>query len=54
MGCGSHIPQVMDAIPDNDWCTCTPKTNVNGKEYPPKMGQGTKTESAKVGIGYEE
>lgn len=45
---------VMDAISENDWCSCTPRTLVDGKEYPPKMGEGTKTESAKVGIAYEE
>ncbi len=47
-----HIPGVMDSIPENDWCTCTPKKVVDGKEYPPKKGTGEA--SAKVGIGYEE
>ncbi|KAL1969177.1 hypothetical protein VTN77DRAFT_431 [Rasamsonia byssochlamydoides] len=35
-GCGLHIPMVMDAIPEADWCTCTPRVQVEGKEYPPK------------------
>ena len=43
---------VMDAISEEDRCSCTPKTMVNGKEYPPKMGEGVKADSAKVGIAY--
>ncbi|OTB03098.1 hypothetical protein M426DRAFT_12920 [Hypoxylon sp. CI-4A] len=35
-GCGSHIPSVLDQIPQQEWCTCAPKVEVNGKEYPPK------------------
>jgi hypothetical protein len=35
-GCGSHIPSVMDQVPESDRCTCTPKVNADGKEYPPK------------------
>jgi len=38
-GCGSHIPSVMDSIPETDRCTCTPTTTVNGKEYPPKAAK---------------
>lgn len=26
---------VMDSIPDEERCTCTPKFDVGGKEYPP-------------------
>jgi len=54
VGCGQHIPMVMDSISESDWCTCSPKTVVDGKEYPPKMGQGKRSEAAKVGIGYED
>ncbi|KAI0009110.1 peptidase [Xylariaceae sp. FL0662B] len=35
-GCGNHIPAVLDNIPTEEWCTCEPKVEVNGKEYPPK------------------
>ncbi|KAF1983569.1 hypothetical protein K402DRAFT_338176 [Aulographum hederae CBS 113979] len=35
-GCGSHIPSVMDAVPEAERCVCEPKTTVGGKEYPPK------------------
>lgn len=54
MGCGKHIPMVMDSISESDWCPCDPRTVVDGKEYPPKMGEGKKNDAAKVGIGYEE
>lgn len=29
---------VMDTYPPDQWCTCTPKTEVDGTEYPP-MGK---------------
>ncbi|PKY01087.1 hypothetical protein P168DRAFT_292972 [Aspergillus campestris IBT 28561] len=35
-GCGNHIPTVMDSIPSEEWCTCAPKVEREGKEYPPK------------------
>lgn len=30
----------MNGVPESDWCTCEPKVEVGGKEYPPaaKMG----------------
>ncbi|KAK5664249.1 hypothetical protein OQA88_466 [Cercophora sp. LCS_1] len=34
-GCGSHIPTVFANVPEDQWCTCEPKTEVNGKKYPP-------------------
>ncbi|KAI5460004.1 cytochrome P450 [Mariannaea sp. PMI_226] len=34
-GCGSHVPQALAGIPENKWCTCNPRTKINGKEYPP-------------------
>ncbi|KAH6890357.1 hypothetical protein B0T10DRAFT_560872 [Thelonectria olida] len=34
-GCGSHIPQALAGVPENQWCTCGPRTKVDGKEYPP-------------------
>ncbi|KAE8371479.1 hypothetical protein BDV26DRAFT_276038 [Aspergillus bertholletiae] len=35
-GCGAHIPAVLDAVPETERCTCTPKVERDGKEYPPK------------------
>ncbi|KAH1405384.1 hypothetical protein KXX22_001555 [Aspergillus fumigatus] len=29
-GCGSHIPSVMDPVPESDRCTCSPKVNADG------------------------
>jgi len=46
-GCGQHIPGVMDALPESEWCTCGPKKVVDGKEYPPKQGEGS------VQVGYD-
>ncbi|CAI6095665.1 unnamed protein product [Clonostachys chloroleuca] len=34
-GCGSHVPMVMDTIPEEERCTCEPKVEKGGKEYPP-------------------
>ncbi|KAH6978528.1 hypothetical protein EDB82DRAFT_505147 [Fusarium venenatum] len=34
-GCGSHIPSVMDTVPDADRCACEPKVEVGGVSYPP-------------------
>jgi hypothetical protein len=31
---------VMDPVPQSEWCTCNPKTTIDGKEYPPKNGEG--------------
>ena len=41
-GCGSHIPSVFANVPEDEWCTCEPKTEVDGKRYPPqaKMSLG--------------
>ncbi|XMA20713.1 hypothetical protein WAI453_013504 [Rhynchosporium graminicola] len=35
-GCGKHIPSVMDRISDEERCTCEPKVDFEGKQYPPK------------------
>ncbi|KAK4189063.1 hypothetical protein QBC35DRAFT_381259 [Podospora australis] len=35
MGCGNHIPRVMDSIPKENWCTCEPKVEKEGHQYPP-------------------
>ncbi|KAI5862725.1 hypothetical protein GGS23DRAFT_597506 [Durotheca rogersii] len=35
-GCGSHIGSVLDSVPADQWCTCEPKVDVNGTQYPPK------------------
>lgn len=42
-GCGNHIPSVMDSISEDERCTCGPKRNVDGKEYPPKAGEAAKS-----------
>ncbi|KAK4197171.1 hypothetical protein QBC40DRAFT_181740 [Triangularia verruculosa] len=28
-GCGHHIPNIMDNIPREEWCTCTPRVKVS-------------------------
>ncbi|ORY62270.1 uncharacterized protein BCR38DRAFT_486543 [Pseudomassariella vexata] len=38
-GCGKHIPSVLDQLPVENWCTCEPKFEVDGKKYPPKVKQ---------------
>ncbi|KAL8837231.1 MAG: hypothetical protein Q9170_002604 [Blastenia crenularia] len=35
-GCGGHVPQVMDSLPKDSWCTCDPKIEREGKMYPPQ------------------
>ncbi|ORY07514.1 hypothetical protein BCR34DRAFT_489429 [Clohesyomyces aquaticus] len=35
-GCGNHVPSVMDSVPHEKWCTCEPKVEKGGKEFPPK------------------
>lgn len=30
-----HVPTVMDKLPKEDWCTCEPKVEKEGREYPP-------------------
>lgn len=34
-GCGQHIPQALAGVPEDQWCTCQPRTKIEGKEYPP-------------------
>ncbi|KAL7936250.1 hypothetical protein V8C35DRAFT_278463 [Trichoderma chlorosporum] len=34
-GCGKHIPGVLDSVAENDRCTCEPKVERDGKQYPP-------------------
>ncbi len=31
----------MDPLPPADRCTCSPRVVRGGKEYPPKMGEGS-------------
>lgn len=35
MGCGSHIPSVLDSVPESQWCSCGPQVEKGGKMYPP-------------------
>ncbi|KAH8890919.1 hypothetical protein GQ53DRAFT_824152 [Thozetella sp. PMI_491] len=52
-GCGMHIPSAMAGVPEDQWCTCEPKKDVNGKAYPPAaksflqriLGDGNKKEA---------
>lgn len=34
-GCGSHIPSALAGVPEDQWCTCSPRVTVGGKAYPP-------------------
>nr|POE93540.1 hypothetical protein CFP56_19552 [Quercus suber] len=34
-GCGMHVPTVMDSIAASERCSCSPKVEREGKEYPP-------------------
>jgi hypothetical protein len=34
-GCGSHIPSVLDSVPENQRCGCGPQIERSGKMYPP-------------------
>jgi hypothetical protein len=40
---------VMDPFPEAEWCTCDPKTTVNGKEYPPNNGKGKASSTGDYG-----
>ncbi|KAI5797930.1 hypothetical protein DFH27DRAFT_560947 [Peziza echinospora] len=33
IGCGLHVPSVMDPVPKEDWCTCPKPEN---STYPPQ------------------
>ncbi len=30
------VPAVMDKYDQSEWCTCLPKVEKDGKEYPPR------------------
>jgi hypothetical protein len=38
-GCGEHIGSVLDNVAADQWCTCEPKVEKNGKTYPPKAAK---------------
>ncbi|KAF2477819.1 uncharacterized protein BDR25DRAFT_206365 [Lindgomyces ingoldianus] len=40
-GCGNHVPSVMKSIPTEQWCTCEPKVEKDGTQYPPKGAMGS-------------
>ena len=48
-GCGRHISSIMDFVPQSDWCTCNPRRTFNGKEYPPKNGEGKASRTGDYG-----
>ncbi|KAF3769678.1 hypothetical protein M406DRAFT_247507 [Cryphonectria parasitica EP155] len=33
-GCGRHIPSAMSGVPEEEWCTCEPRVELEGKSYP--------------------
>lgn len=35
-GCGNHVASVFANVPEDDWCTCEPKVEKDGKQYPPQ------------------
>ncbi|GAB7360842.1 hypothetical protein MBLNU230_g0828t1 [Neophaeotheca triangularis] len=37
-GCGAHVPQVLDAVPEPERCDCEPRVEKSGKQYPPMGG----------------
>ncbi|KIN04685.1 hypothetical protein OIDMADRAFT_96282, partial [Oidiodendron maius Zn] len=34
-GCGNHVQNVMDNVAKDQWCSCTPQVEKEGKKYPP-------------------
>ncbi|EGV65544.1 hypothetical protein CANTEDRAFT_113152 [Yamadazyma tenuis ATCC 10573] len=40
IGCGLHIPGVMDHTPKTSWCTCDHSDESSDLSYPPKAGTG--------------
>ncbi|KAK3942995.1 hypothetical protein QBC46DRAFT_378667 [Diplogelasinospora grovesii] len=36
-GCGNHVASVFASVPEDKWCTCEPRTEINGKSYPPQV-----------------
>ena len=34
-GCGKHVAGVMDNTPKEQWCTCAPRVEQQGTQYPP-------------------
>ncbi|PKS06523.1 hypothetical protein jhhlp_007271 [Lomentospora prolificans] len=40
-GCGNHIPAVMDSVDKAEWCSCEPRVERGGQEYPPMAKQAS-------------
>jgi len=38
-GCGKHVTTVLEATPSSKWCTCDPRIERGGKQYPPMAKQ---------------
>ncbi|KAK4179270.1 hypothetical protein QBC36DRAFT_322949 [Triangularia setosa] len=53
-GCGSHVPSVLGSVSEDKWCTCEPKFNVGGKDYPPQAGQGKPAGSSDPSAAQQE
>lgn len=38
-GCGQHIAQALDGVPQSQWCTCEQgRVSINGISYPAAAG----------------
>ncbi|KAF5876311.1 uncharacterized protein Bfra_002715 [Botrytis fragariae] len=48
-GCGQHLPSVFSSIPADQECTCIPKFEKDGVQYPPKVGTGTAQDAGEEG-----
>nr|OQO31785.1 hypothetical protein B0A51_00687 [Rachicladosporium sp. CCFEE 5018] len=35
VGCGQHVPGVLDSVPEAERCSCEPQIERGGKMYPP-------------------
>ncbi|TGO12204.1 hypothetical protein BTUL_0092g00040 [Botrytis tulipae] len=49
IGCGQHLPSVFSSIPADQECTCIPKFEKDGVQYPPKVGTGTAQDAGEEG-----
>ncbi|KAA8573857.1 hypothetical protein MFRU_001g02510 [Monilinia fructicola] len=49
VGCGLHLPSVFSSISADQRCTCVPKFEKDGVDYPPKVGTGRAQDSGEEG-----
>ncbi|KAF7874497.1 uncharacterized protein EAF02_008474 [Botrytis sinoallii] len=48
-GCALHLPSVFSSIPADQECTCIPKFEKDGVQYPPKAGTGIAQDAGEEG-----